>query len=272
LLAQLLRQRSGLALGPDKAYLLDSRLAPVARRHDLGDVAGLVKRLRERPDGPLVAAVVDAMTTNESFFFRDVRPFEQFTDVILPHLLKARAGTRRLDIWCAAAATGQEPYSLAMCLEERAAQLQGWQVRILATDISPTALERARAGRYSQFEVQRGLPVKRLLQHFTQEGDQWVVKPALRRWITFEPVNLLELKPRSATYDILFCRNVLIYFDIETKKKTIDTMATLVAPDGYFLLGGTETLLGLSQAFDAMPDQRGVYRPAGAASLPRLSA
>ena len=259
-LTQLLRERSGLALGPDKTYLLESRLSPVARRLDLSDVAGLVRRLRETADPALVAAVVDAMTTNESFFFRDVRPFEQFTDVMLPTLLAARRTTRRLAIWCAAAATGQEPYSLAMCLEDRARELQGWQVEILATDISPTALARAREGRYSQFEVQRGLPVKRLLQHFDQRGDEWRIKPHLKRWIRFAPMNLLDLRPGFGTFDIIFCRNVLIYFDVDTKRRVLDRMADLVAPDGYFLLGGTETIIGLSQRFETMPDQRGVYR------------
>ncbi len=267
-LAQLLHRASGLALGPDKSYLLDSRLAPVARRHDVRDVTGLVRRLRERNEPALVAEVVDAMTTNESFFFRDVRPFEQFADVMLPTLMAARRSTRRLSIWCAAAATGQEPYSLAMCLEDRARELQGWHVQVLATDISATALGRARAGRYTQFEVQRGLPVKRLLQHFDQDCDQWVVKPHLKRWIRFDTANLLELRPGFGTFDIVFCRNVLIYFDVETKRRTIATMAGMVAPDGYFLLGGTETILGLSQRFEAMPDQRGVYRLAGSARSP----
>jgi chemotaxis protein methyltransferase CheR len=272
-LAQLLRQRSGLALGPDKSYLVDSRLGPIARRHDLVDVAGLVRRLRERPDGPLMDEVVDAMTTNESFFFRDGRPFEQFAEIMLPALIQARRNVRRIAIWCAAAATGQEPYSLAMCLEDRARELQGWQVQILATDISPTALGRAREGRYTQFEVQRGLPVKRLLQSFDQHGDQWVVKPQLKRWIRFQPMNLLDLRPNFGSFDIIFCRNVLIYFDVETKRRLLELMAGMVAPDGYFLLGGTETMLGLSQRFEALPEHRGVYRPAAAnASRPALPA
>ncbi|TVQ36071.1 MAG: methyltransferase domain-containing protein [Geminicoccaceae bacterium] len=266
-LAQLLRQQSGLALGPDKGYLLESRLAPIARRLDLGDVARLVRRLRERPDAALIAAVVDAMTTNESFFFRDARPFEQFSDVMLPALMQARRNSKRLSIWCAAAATGQEPYSLAMCLEDRARELQGWQVSILATDISPTALERAKQGRYTQFEVQRGLPVKRLLQHFTQQGDQWVVKPELKRWIRFQSMNLLEIRPNFATFDIIFCRNVLIYFDVGGKRRTIEVLASCLAPDGYFVLGGTETLLGLSNRFEAMAEQRGLYRLVSSAQL-----
>ncbi|MFW5834503.1 MAG: CheR family methyltransferase, partial [Pseudomonadota bacterium] len=183
-------------------------------------------------------------------------------------LLQARRNAKRIAIWCAAAATGQEPYSLAMCLEDRARDLQGWQVQILATDISRTALGRAREGRYTQFEVQRGLPVKRLLQSFDQHGDQWVIKPHLKRWIRFQQMNLLDLRPNFASFDIIFCRNVLIYFDVATKRRLLELMAGLLPPDGYFLLGGTETMLGLSQRFEALPEHRGVHRPAVAA-VPR---
>jgi chemotaxis protein methyltransferase CheR len=262
-LADLLRRRSGLALTPDKSYLIESRLAPVARKLDLSDVPELVRRLRTREDERTVALVVDAMTTNESFFFRDGRPFEQFAQHMLPALLRARQATRKLAIWSAAAATGQEPYSLALCLEDRARELQGWQIEILATDISPSALDRAREGRYTQFEVQRGLPVKRLVQGFTQERDGWVVKPELKRWIRFAPLNLLDLKPTFGRFDVIFCRNVLIYFDVPTKQRVVETMAQMVPPDGFFVLGGTETILGVTNRFTQVPDQRGVFRPAG---------
>ncbi len=263
-LADLLRRRSGLALTPDKSYLLESRLGPVARKLDLGDVSGLVRRLRQREEAVIVDQVVDAMTTNESFFFRDGRPFEQFAEHMLPALLRARRATKKLAIWSAAAATGQEPYSLALCLEDRAEELQGWQVEILATDISPTALERARTGRYTQFEVQRGLPVKRLVQGFTQERDGWIVKPELKRRIRFAPVNLLDLKPNFGRFDIIFCRNVLIYFDMATKRRVVETMAQMLPPDGFFVLGGTETVLGVTDRLRQVAEQRGVFRPAGA--------
>lgn len=163
-LAEFLRRRSGLALGPDKGYLVTSRLAPVARAHGLANVSELVRRLATDAEPALGDRVVDAMTTNESFFFRDGRPFELFAEEMLPALMRARQHTRRLSIWCAAAATGQEPYSLAMCLQDRAAELAGWRAEILATDISRTALDRARTGRYSEFEIQRGLPAKRPAQ------------------------------------------------------------------------------------------------------------
>jgi len=260
-LAELLRRRSGLALTPDKRYLLESRLAPVARRLELADVAALVRRLRAGEEADVVAQVVDAMTTNESFFFRDGRPFEQFARHMLPALIAARRSTRRLAIWSAAAATGQEPYSLALCLEDRAEELRGWQVEILATDLSPTALARARAGRYSQFEVQRGLSVQRLVQGFTQERDGWVVKPELKRWIRFAPLNLLDLAPGFGRFDVIFCRNVLIYFDRATKRRVVETMAQMLPPDGFFVLGGTETVLGVTERFAQMPYQRGVFRP-----------
>ena len=261
-LADLLRRRSGLALTPDKTYLLESRLAPVARRLDLSDVPELIRRLRAREEPRLVEQVVDAMTTNESFFFRDGRPFEQFAEHMLPALIRARQATKRLSIWSAAAATGQEPYSLALCLQDRAKELQGWQVEILATDISTNALTRAREGRYTQFEIQRGLPVKRLVQGFTQSGDGWVVKPELKRWIRFQPFNLLDLKPNFGRFDVIFCRNVLIYFDVPTKKRVVETMAQMLPSDGYFVLGGTETILGVTNRFAAVDAQRGVFRPA----------
>jgi chemotaxis protein methyltransferase CheR len=263
-LADLLRRRSGLALTPDKTYLLESRLAPVARRLDLSDVPELIRRLRAREEPRLVEQVVDAMTTNESFFFRDGRPFEQFADHMLPALIRARRATRRLSIWSAAAATGQEPYSLALCLEDRAKELEGWQVEILATDISAHALARAREGRYTQFEVQRGLPVKRLVQGFTQAGDGWAVKPELQRRIRFRAFNLLDLKPSFGRFDVIFCRNVLIYFDVPTKRRVVETMAQMLPPDGYFVLGGTETILGVTNRFTAIDAQRGVFRPTAA--------
>jgi chemotaxis protein methyltransferase CheR len=263
-LADLLHRRSGLALSPDKSYLLESRLAPVARRLDLSDVPALVRRLRAREEAVVVEEVVDAMTTNESFFFRDGRPFEQFAEHMLPALIRARQATRKLAIWSAAAATGQEAYSLALCLEDRARELAGWQVEILATDISPTALHRAREGRYSQFEVQRGLPAKRLVQGFVRDGDGWMVKPELKRRIRFAPLNLLELKPSFGRFDVIFCRNVLIYFDLATKRRVVETMAQMLPPDGFFVLGGTETVLGVTGRFAPQADQRGVFRAAAA--------
>ena len=265
-LADLLHRKSGLALTPDKGYLLESRLSPIARRLDLGDIGGLVKRLKARDDAMIVDQIVDAMTTNESFFFRDGKPFDQFADVMLPSLIRARQATKRLAIWSAAASTGQEPYSLAMCLEDRARELQGWTIDILGTDISPTALDRAREGRYSQFEVQRGLPVRRLVQSFEQKGDQWEVRPHLRRYVRFQSFNLLELKPTFGRFDVIFCRNVLIYFDVATKRRVLDTMAQLLPPDGFFLLGGTETILGVSQKFRAVPEHRGLFQPEGTAA------
>ena len=271
-LADLLRRRSGLALTPEKSYLLESRLAPVARRLDLADVGQLVRRLKSREEAFVVEQVVDAMTTNESFFFRDGRPFEQFAEVILPALIAARRATRKIAIWSAAAATGQEPYSLAMCLEDRKAELQGWQIDILATDISPTALARARAGRYSQFEVQRGLPVRRLVQAFEQDGEAWVVRPHLKKSIRFKPFNLLDLQPSFGRFDVVFCRNVLIYFDVPTKRRVLETMAGLVPADGFFLLGGTETILGVTQRLEPVADARGLFRPTAAAAAPRIAA
>ncbi|HAH10253.1 MAG TPA: chemotaxis protein CheR, partial [Alphaproteobacteria bacterium] len=176
-IAQYLKQKSGLVLTPDKQYLLDSRLTPVARRFNLPDLTALILKLRSGGDETVSKAVVEAMTTNESFFFRDKTPFEQFERMMLPALMKARAGQNRLRIWCAAASTGQEPYSLAMILKDKALSAQGWAVEIVGTDLSTEVLARATDGLYSQFEVQRGLPIQMLVKHFEKEGEQWRIKP-----------------------------------------------------------------------------------------------
>ena len=208
-----LKSRSGLALAPEKRYLVESRLAPVCRSIVLRRWPTSSRGSRPLPDPALARAVVEAMTTNETFFFRDRVPFDLFRDVLLPRCLAAQAATRRLRIWCAAASTGQEPYSLAMILREAAPRLLGWTVEIVATDISGEVLERARSGLYSQFEVQRGLPIALLLKHFTQTGDNWQLSPAIRAMVEFRQLNLLKSFAELGTFDIVLCRNVLIYFD-----------------------------------------------------------
>ena len=211
-LRRLVKERSGLVLSSDKEYLLESRLMPIVRRLDLGSLRGLVVRLRGGDAESLAAQVVEAMTTNESFFYRDKIPFDNFSSMVMPALLAARARERRIRIWCAAAASGQEPYSLAMCLKEMAAKLAGWRVEILATDLSVGVLEKAAAGIYTQFEVQRGLPVQNLIKYFAQQGDTWQVSPELRAMVTFRPFNLLRDFTELGSFDVVFCRNVLIYF------------------------------------------------------------
>ncbi len=215
-LRKLLKDRSGLVLSTDKQYLVESRLTPLARKAGLASLGELVAKLRSNNEGLTVAAV-EAMTTNESFFYRDKIPFDHFANTIVPGLLAARAKERRLRIWCAAASTGQEPYSLAMCLKEMKDKLGGWRVDILGTDISTEVLEKAKAGVYSQFEVQRGLPIQMLVKHFSQVGDTWQISPEIRAMVQFRPLNLLADFAYLGGFDVVFCRNVLIYFDQETK-------------------------------------------------------
>jgi chemotaxis protein methyltransferase CheR len=258
-MAELLQRRSGLVLSLEKKYLIESRLAPVARRHSFESLDDLVTAIRTRGDEALLRDVTEAMTTNESFFFRDNRPFDQFRDLALPALLERRATTRRIRIWSAACSSGQEPYSLAMLLRENAHRLKGWQVEILATDLSNAILDKARAGIYSQFEVQRGLPITRLVKYFKQMGDRWQVDQSLRDMVTFRPYNLLESLKPLGTFDIVFLRNVLIYFDQPTKTKVLNAMAQQVAPDGYLFLGGAETVLGITDRFRVLPGERGIY-------------
>jgi chemotaxis protein methyltransferase CheR len=258
-LCAMLKQRSGLALSAGKQYLVESRLFPVARKAGLSGLAALVQKLRN-PAEPLIAEVVEAMTTNESFFFRDKIPFEQFRDIMMPALLAARPN-RQIRIWCAAASTGQEPYSLAMCLREMRHKIAGWRIEILATDISTEVLERAKAGVYSQFEVQRGLPIALLVKYFSQAGELWEIAPEIRAMVQFRPLNLLQELSHLGAFDVVFCRNVLIYFDQDAKAKVLQNLARMTRTDGYLVLGAAETVVGLTDAFEPTSDQHGLYVP-----------
>jgi chemotaxis protein methyltransferase CheR len=260
-LRNLLRSRSGLVLGADKHYLVESRLLPVVRKAGLSDLATLVQMLKSADAEPFIVEVVEAMTTNETFFFRDKVPFDHFRATIMPTLLTARERERRIRIWCAAASTGQEPYTLAICLKEMGKVLAGWQVEIIATDISAEALEKAKCGIYSQFEVQRGLPIMMLVKYFAQVGELWQLTPELRGMVQFKSCNLLQDLSRLGTFDIVFCRNVLIYFDQQTKIDVLDRIARAIAPDGFLALGAAETVVGLTDSFKPIADKRGFYAP-----------
>ena len=259
-LRKLLKDRSGLMLSADKQYLVESRLTPVSRKHGLTSLGELVAKIRVGNED-LTVDVVEAMTTNESFFFRDKIPFEHFRDAIMPQLMTARARERRIRIWCAAASTGQEPYSLAMMLKEMKDKLGGWRVEILGTDISVDVLEKAKAGVYSQFEVQRGLPIQMLVKYFTQAGDTWQIAPDIRAMVQYRQHNLLAEFAGFGRFDVVFCRNVLIYFDQETKSSVLNRIARQLDPDGYLVLGAAETVVGLSDAFKPIPEKRGLYAP-----------
>jgi chemotaxis protein methyltransferase CheR len=256
----LLKQRSGLVLSRDKVYLLESRLLPVARKWQIRGLPELAEAIRTRREEALIRDVTEAMTTNESSFYRDQKPFELFRSFVLPTLMKTRAGGRRLRIWSAACSTGQEPYSLAMILHEERAKLAGWSFEILGTDLSHDVLERARAGVYTQFEVQRGMPITQLVQYFKQVGDKWELVPEIRRMVTYRQINLIGELGQLGTFDIVFCRNVLIYFDQPTKTRVLESISKLMAPDAMLFLGGAETVLGITDRFKPVDGQRGIYQ------------
>lgn len=267
-LRKMLRERSGLVLSAEKQYLAESRLLPVARKHGLGGLAELVAKLKAAMAAPLTVEVVEAMTTNKSFFFRDKVPFEHFCQTIMPALLEARAREKRIRIWCTACATGQEPYSLAMSLKGIGPALAGWCVEILATDISNEVLAKAKAGIYNQFEVQRGLPIQQLVKFFSQVGEAWQVAPEIRAMVQFRPLNLLNDFSSLGTFDLVFCRNVLIYFEQETKIGVLNRLARQMPSDSFLVLGAAETVVGLTDAFKPMADKRGLYVPNTPAAKP----
>ena len=267
---KLLKQRSGLTLSDEKQYLVESRLMPVAQRNGSVSVSELARRLRGGIDEALIAEVVEAMTTNETFFFRDRLPFDHLKSFILPSLLATRAGHKRIRIWCAAASTGQEPYSLAMTMKEMGCQLDGFRIEILATDLSNEVLEKARSGIYSQFEVQRGLPIQMLIKYFTQVGEMWQIAPDIRAMVQFRSFNLLSDFSRLGLFDLILCRNVLIYFDLAAKTDVLDRLVRVLAPDGFLILGAAETTIGLTQAFRSIAERRGLYAPADSATRPPI--
>jgi chemotaxis protein methyltransferase CheR len=259
LFAELLRSRTGIVLAREKSYLLESRLLPVAKHAGLAGIDELAAALVQRSGEGLATDVVEAMLNNETFFFRDNVPFDLLKNVMLPALRQARGATRTIRIWCAAASTGQEPYSIAMMLAADDAAWAGWNVEIVATDVSRRALARAEAGLYTQFEVQRGLPIQLLIKHFEQEGEQWRIAQDIRRRVRFRQVNLCQPFAHLGNFDIVLCRNVLMYLDQASKSDILSRMRRLMPDDGYLLLGAAETVLGLS--VDFRPDwvNRGLY-------------
>lgn len=271
LISKILKERSGLVLGQDKAYLLESRLNPVARKWQFKGFDDLADAIRAKQDEALIRDITEAMTTNESFFFRDNKPFDQFRDIVLPHLLEHRKTERSIRIWSAACSSGQEPYSLSMILKEQAAKLAGWKVEIVATDLSTEILAKAKEGLYSQFEVQRGLPINLLVKYFKQEGDRWQLDARIRGMVRFRAFNLLESLTALGRFDVVFCRNVLIYFDQQTKGKVLGNIARLMPEDGFLFLGGAETVLGVSEDFQLMSGKRGIYGLTGRGGAPAAS-
>lgn len=258
-LATLLKTHSGLMIGTDKLYLLETRLGSLLKREKLPDLNGLAERLRRPGSDALARDVVEAMTTNESFFFRDDKPFTHFRNLALPRLAAARPPGSTLRVWSAASSSGQEAYSLAMIVAESAAVLGGRKVEIVGTDIAREQLARAREGVYTQFEVQRGLPVQMLMRYFRKQDAHWRIAETIRAMAQFREFNLLSDLRLLGRFDIVFCRNVLIYFDQPTKTRVLEAIASLMPPDGLLYLGGAETVLGITSRFAPMPAERGVY-------------
>ena len=259
-ISKLAKNESGLILTEKKIYLLDSRLMPIARKMEIEALDELIERIRVRPEPPLVKEVVEALTTNETLFFRDNGPFDRLKENVLPDIMAAQGAQKSFRIWSAAASSEQEPNSLAIILNEMAAKMHSWYFEIVGTDLSTEILAKAEAGQYSQFEIQRGMPVQLLVKYFKQEGASWVINDDLRAKVKFMPANLLEDQRGLGQFDIVFCRNVLIYLDPETKGKVLDMIADMMPDDGRLFLGAAETVLGLTEKFKAIPDVRGVYQ------------
>lgn len=250
----LVRAEAGIVLHAGKEYLVEARLSPLARREQLPSTAALIARLRG-PRGRIHTRVVESMTTNETMFFRDVEPFEVLRRDVLPGLMAARQATRRLHIWCGAASTGQEPYSIAMTLLDVPA-LAGWTIDILATDISTDVLARARVGRYSQLEVNRGLPATHLARHFEKDGADWQISAEVRAMVRFDYLNLIQPLPPLPAPDVVFLRNVLIYFDPTDKPTILNRIHRCMRPDGLLFLGAAETTRNLDDRFERLAYSR----------------
>jgi chemotaxis protein methyltransferase CheR len=257
---RLVLDRSGLNLSADKDYLLRTRLEPVARAEAFADLASLLREVRLTPASRLAQTCIDAMATHESFFFRDVTPFDQLRDVILPELCRARDSKKTLRIWSAACSSGQEPYSLAMLLREQSGLFGDWKIEILATDFSLPILERARSALYSDFEVRRGLNAERQARWLVRDGVGFRIAPEIRAMVQFRQHNLLDGMATLGRFDLILCRNVLIYFDASAKARTLESVAKILAPDGALILGSAETVVGLDGAFEPRSGLRGVFQ------------
>ena len=262
-LAKALADRIGLLVDPAKRHAIEARLQPLLAAGGLSSIAELTQRLSEGGDPALLDRIIDVMVTCETLFFRDRKPFEAMRETILPYLRQTRAAERRIRIWSAACATGQEPYSLAMLLDEQMRDFAGWRIDLIASDVSEAAIETARSGRYSQFEVQRGLPTPLLLRHFQRDADVWRINEHMRARVDFRRANLVEDFGRFGAFDIVFCRNVLMYMDVERRRDILRRMTRVLADDGYLVLGAAETIVGLSQEFEPAPDCAGLFRRKG---------
>jgi chemotaxis protein methyltransferase CheR len=264
-LRSLVRTHTSIVIDDGKEYLAEARLSALLRKEGFGSVPELLQNLRVKSFSPLHRRVLDAMTNNETWFFRDLAPFEALRQKVIPEMIVTRRLSRRLNIWSAACSSGQEAYSTLILLHEYFPEIASWDVRVLGTDYSQAMIERVKAGRYSQFEVNRGLPIGALAKHFVQHGLEWEISPRFRNLVDCRLLNLAEPWPEFGEPDIVMLRNVLIYFDVETKADILARVHQRMRPDGYLFLGGAETTMGLSDAFERVPfDKTAYYRPKGA--------
>lgn len=258
-LSQLLKQRSGLVLGEDKTYLIESRLLPIARSQNLADISQLCNLLKSKPNEALLVEIIEAMTTNESSFFRDIKPYDCLRNIVFPMIMQKQP-SKQMRIWSAACSTGQEPYSTAICIQEDLAKMPGWRFEIVGTDLARKVVDKAVLGIYSQFEAQRGLPIHMLVKYFNSRPDTtWQVKDTIRSMVNFRMANLLEDYGTLGKFDIIFLRNVLIYFDDVTKAQITEKMSRALLPHGVLILGATESLIDPNGRFKPLDDFRGAY-------------
>ena len=265
-----MRREASIVLAPGKEYLVEARLIPVARAVGAASVNDFLADLQRRPNPANQRKIIDALTTNETSWFRDREPFAALNDVVLPELIKLRASARKVRIWSAASSSGQEAYSLAITLQEKLPA--GWSYEIMGTDISTEMVKRAETGEYSQVEVNRGLPASQLVQYFERAGAHWRVVPALRKNVSFKLMNLTSPLPPMQQFDVIFLRNVLIYFDVATKRTVLQNAAKLLRPDGWLFLGAAETTIGIDDSYERVAAGRtSAYRvrTGGATAAPR---
>lgn len=255
-LADLLEKKVGLVLGENKSYLLTARLTPLLEKYGASDLDDLMAKLKAA-NAKLLPDIIDAMTTNETSFFRDGKPFELLFKNVLPKMVERRTTQRKIRIWNAACSSGQEPYSIVMGIREQVPSLASWTIEIVATDVNQQILDQAKSGLYNHFEVQRGLPVTYLVKYFEQKDNVFALKPEIRNCVQFRSLNLLDPFSAMGTFDVIFCRNVLIYFDPKVKKEILERMAKCLAPDGYLFLGGTETILGITEELQRVRGKEG---------------
>ena len=257
-IVQLIEKQSGIDLGASGHYLVDARLSNLARELGLAGADVLIANLKKNVNKQLTTCVVGAMTTNESLFFRDGKPFQLLTERLIPYLLEARKNVKTIRIWSAACSTGQEPYSIAICLLEKFPQVKDWKIEILATDLCQKVIERAKLGTFTSLEVSRGLPKEYLLKYFTETADGYVVRESVKKFVVYRELNLIESFSHLGIFDIIFCRNVLIYFNLDLKRKILDGISSLLATDGYLFLGGAESTTGICNLLERVTAEDGI--------------